>query len=60
MRAEELAPKMALRLLLAAFVLLSALLELYIDDDAGGLSCGSIKCIRGVDEESTDVPDDKV
>jgi len=43
-----------------AFVLLSAFLELYIDDDDGGLSCGSMSCARGVDEESTEVPDDRV
>ena len=42
----------------SAFVLMSAALELYIDDDSGGLWCGSIKCIgdddlAGKDVEST-------
>ena len=42
----------------SAFVLISAALELYIDDDAGGLWCGSIKCIGDdalaeKDDEST-------
>ena len=39
----------------SAFVLISAALELYIDDDAGGLWCGSIKCIGDDDLAENDV-----
>lgn len=36
----------------SAFVLVSTALELYIDDDAGGLLCGSISCIEDVENPS--------
>ena len=36
----------------SAFVLVSTALELYIDDDGGGLLCGSISCIEDVENPS--------
>ena len=42
----------------AAFVLTSAVIELYIDDDKGGLMCGSITCIEDAHVDPED-PSDK-
>ncbi|CEG01068.1 Major facilitator superfamily domain, general substrate transporter [Ostreococcus tauri] len=39
----------------AAFVIASTVIELFLDDDSGGLMCGSIACIDDPDADTNDV-----